>query len=179
MIKINFQKTIKPVNIAPDFRYMQFYSKLRNNENILLKVKIEPLENPLLPDVFNLAFGPQTGDENVDHDVKLDHAESDRVFSTIMLFGLWFLEKYPSTTIGINGADDARAYLYHRMFLTNKQYLEGYFTAYGVDWFVRLLRQGDLERDLHGLPFFKPKPEFIDCQRPIRDLYQYYLFRLS
>lgn len=46
MIKINFQKMIKPVNLSSDLRYMKFYSRLRNNENILLKVKIEPLKNP-------------------------------------------------------------------------------------------------------------------------------------
>lgn len=54
---------------------------------------------------------------------------------------------------------EVRAYLYHRMFLTNKEYLEQYFVSVGVDWYVKLLRNGDVERNADRHPHFKPKPE--------------------
>lgn len=101
------------------------------------------------------------------------------MFSTIMLFVLAFLDENPHVTIGLDGSDDIRAYMYHRMFLTNKAYFANYFFTLGVDWFVRLLRNGKIELDSDGAPFFKPKPEPFDYRRSANDLYRYYMFHLT
>jgi hypothetical protein len=63
------------------------------------------------------------------------------------------------------------------MFFKNKAYLEEFFVSIGVDWYVRLLRNGDIERDADGEPYFKPKPEPFDYKR-VRDLNRYYMFHL-
>lgn len=101
------------------------------------------------------------------------------MFSTVLLFALSFLRKNNSSTIGVDGSNDIRAYLYHRMFLTNKNYLCDVIITIGVDWYVRLLRNNTVEKDNLGFPFFKPKPEQFDYQRSTKDLYRYYMFHLN
>lgn len=88
------------------------------------------------------------------------------------------LQNNPQNTIGIDGSNDIRSYLYHRMCLTNKEYLGEYFVSIGVDWYVKLLISGGVEVDLSGITYFKPKPEPFDCHRPATNLYRYYMFRL-
>ena len=90
-----------------------------------------------------------------------------------------FLQENPYTSIGIDGSNDVRAYLYHRMFVTNYDYLKNYFFTIGVDWYVKLLRNGNVELDDKGNYFFKPKPEPFDYQRNSRELYRYYMFYLN
>lgn len=58
MIKINFEDIFEPLEIGLDLMDLKFYSVLKNGEQVLLKVEIRSLEDPLLPNVFNLAFGP-------------------------------------------------------------------------------------------------------------------------
>lgn len=55
-----------------------------------------------------------------------------------------------------------KIYLSKKVF---KEYLELYLVSIGVDWYVRLLRNNDIERDVHGHPFFKPEPEPFDYSR--------------
>lgn len=83
-------------------------------------------------------------------------------------------------SIGIDGSNEVRANLYHRMFRHNFVKLSDIILAVGVDWYVKLLRNGtDIERDNDGLPLFKPRPEPFDLNRNPRDLYRYYLFSLN
>ncbi len=90
-----------------------------------------------------------------------------------------YLQTNP-VTIGLDGSKDVRAYLYHRIFLTNREYLEAYFNTIGVDWYVRLLRnQLDVERDADGYPYFTAKAEPFDYQRSPGNLDRYYMFRLT
>jgi hypothetical protein len=157
---------------------MTFYSETRYGTPVLLSIKISPLGDPLLPSVYNLAFGPLTATGAIDDNAQIHHANRDKMFSTILLFCLAYLQANSKISIGIDGSNDVRAYLYHRMFQTNKEYLNEYFVAIGVDWYVRLLRNGAIEADDEGLPFFKPKPEPFDYQRNRNDLYRYYMFHL-
>lgn len=158
---------------------MTFESPQRNGaEPVLLKIKIKNLEDQLLPNVFNLSFGPIQEDGEIDDNIRLHHQDVNRVFSTIILFALTFLQTYRHATIGLDGSNDGRAYLYHRMFVTNREYLGQFFISLGVDWYVRLLRNLTVEEDANGNPFFKPKPEPFDYTRSTRDLYRYYMFHL-
>ena len=178
MIKINFDSTYEPIEIADNLSFMTFTSIDKKGNEILLKIEIKPVEDPLLPNVFNMAFGPLSEVGNIDDKAKINHSDINKMFSTIIFFALVFLQANPENTIGIDGSDDTRAYLYHRMFLSNREFLNEYFVAIGVDWYVRLLRNGNVEVDSNGLPFFKPKPEAFDYLRPVTDLYRYYMFYL-
>ena len=179
MVKINFEETLEPIEVAEDLSFMTFTSLSKDKQETLLKVSISPLGDPLLANVYNLAFGPLDENGNIDDICKVNHANIHKMFSTILFFCLTFLRNNPTATIGIDGSNDVRAYLYHRMFLTNREYLSEFFITIGVDWYVRLLRNGTVELDKNGLPFFKPKPESFDYQRNTNDLYRYYMFQLA
>jgi hypothetical protein len=66
------------------------------------------------------------------------------------------------------------------MFRYNSENLSDTIVNVGVDWYVKLLRNGtDIERDSDGLPLFKPRPEPFDLTRNAGDLYRYYIFSLN
>ena len=177
---INFDDTYLPMQVAEDLSFMTFISPLKNGGEQLLKVNIKHLQNDLLPNVYNLSFGPlrPNGEGEIDDEIKIHHSDVNKVFSTIILFALTFLNTNKHTTIGIDGSNDGRAYFYHRIFIKNRVYLSGFFVLLGVDWYVRLLRNGEVERDSDGSPFPKPKPEPFDYNRSTKDLYRYYMFHL-
>ena len=179
MVRINLEDTYELTSMTPDLREAAFYSCNREGNPVLLNIQLKPALIELLPDVYNLGFGPLLPDAKIDDSAKIPHHDLNRMFSTIILFALKFLTGNPTATVGLDGSDDMRAYLYHRMFISNRIYLSEYFTALGVDWFVRLLRNGDYERNEDGAVFFKPKPESFDYQRPAWNLYRYYVFRLK
>jgi len=178
MIIINFEETFEPIEVAEDFSSMTFNTVDKLGATVPIKINITPLESPLLLNVSNLAFGPLDADGSINDAAKIPHENPSKAFSTILLFCLAYLNQFPDKTIGLDGSNEVRAYLYHRMFLTNKEYLEEYFVSIGVDWYVKLLRSGDVERDTDGHPHFKPRPEAFDYTR-IRDLYRYYMFHLK
>lgn len=176
-IEIDFENTFEFVEYGENLSFVTFYSPLNNGQKELLKVKIKPLNDPLLPNVYNLSFGPIIEFGGVDDKIQLNHVNSNKVFSTILLYALSYIEIFPNVTIGVDGSNDVRAYLYHRMFHTNREYLSDFFITIGVDWYVKLLRHGnDVERDNLGIPVFKPKPEPFDYERKSTDLYRYYMF---
>jgi hypothetical protein len=179
MLKIDFENTFEPLEMSSDLTYMTFYSEEKNVGPILIKIQIRPISSPLLPNVHNLAFGPILKDGEIDDKAKVSHTDTNKVFSTILFFALIFLQKNREFTIGIDGSTESRAYLYHRMNQSNKESLEEYFVTIGVDWYVKLLRNNDVERNGKGEPFFKPRPEPFDHQRLPNDLYRYYMFHLK
>lgn len=179
MIKIDFEDTYEPIEVAEDLSFMTFYTEVTNAAPIILKVEISQLGEPLLPNVFNMSFGPILQNGNMNDTAKINHQNKNKVFSTILLFSLVFLQSNPEMTIGIDGSNDIRAYLYHRMIQSNKEYLDEYFITIGVDWYVKLLRNGSIEVDSKGLPYFKPKPEPFDYQRAAKNLYRYYMYQLK
>jgi len=178
IVIINLEDTYELLSVKPDLSEASFNSYDKNGNPVLLKIEIEPPQNPLLPNVYNLCFGPPNNNGTIDDGAQIPHLDINKVFSTIICFSLTFLQENRKATIGLDGSNDARAYLYHRMFHSNKAYLDDYFVALGVDWFVRLLRNNDYERKADGSAFFKPRPEPFDYQRQARDLYRYYMFRL-
>jgi hypothetical protein len=178
VVEINFDNTYELLATASNLREATFNSYDKVGNPVLLKILIDPTHYPLLPNVYNLCFGPLKDDGTIDDMAQISHQNLNKVFSTIIFFSLTFLQENPNITIGLDGSDDVRAYLYHRMFRSNKASLDEYFVALGADWFVRLLRNDDYERNADGSAFFKPRPEPFDYQRPARDLYRYYMFYL-
>jgi len=66
MIKINFEDTFEPVEVAEDLSFMTFHSEVRNAPTILIKIEITPMGDPLLPNVFNMSFGPLSKNGDID-----------------------------------------------------------------------------------------------------------------
>ncbi|URM37924.1 DUF6934 family protein [Flavobacterium anhuiense] len=179
MIKINLEDTFEATYVSPNFDQYIFESQLKDNTITPLKVKFTNIAESLLPNVYNLAFGPFDANGKINDSVNLKHKDSNKVFSTIILFSITFLKNNPHISIGIDGSDDLRANLYHRMFRYNYKNLKDFLVIIGVDWYVSLLRNGTIELDNNGLAFFKPKPEPFDFQRKTNDLYRYYMFSLN
>lgn len=179
MIKINLENTFEATYVSPSFDQYIFESPLKDNTITVLKVKFTNIAESLLPNVYNLAFGPFDISGKINDSVNLKHKDSNKVFSTIILFSINFLKNNPYISIGIDGSDDLRANLYHRMFRYNYKNLKDFLVIIGVDWYVRLLRNGTIELDNKGQAFFKPKPEPFDFQRKTNDLYRYYMFNLN
>lgn len=179
MIKINFDETFTPDYVSEDLTYYVFQSELKDGEVIDVHVEFSVHPDPLLPDVYNLAFGPKDENDEINDGAKLNHTDTNKVFSTIVLFALTLLHENKFMSIGIDGSNDARAYLYHRMFISNKEEFTEYFTTIGVDWYVRLLRNGSIETDAEGMPYFKPRPEPFNSDRSTKDLYRYYILALN
>jgi hypothetical protein len=182
MIKIDLDDTYDAVSASEDFKRFTFISPLKDSTNLEMHVLISDHPDPFLPNVFNLAFGPLGDDNEINDSIAVPHHNINKVFSTILLFAITFLEvnKEENYSIGIDGSDERRAYLYHRMFRYNSDTLSDTIVTVGVDWYVKLLRNGtDIERDSDGLPLFKPRPEPFDLKRNPRDLYRYYIFSLN
>lgn len=182
MVKIDLDDTFDASSASEDLTRFTFSSDLIDGTVVHLHVLISEHPDPLLPGVYNLAFGPLGDDNDIDDKIILRHRNVNKVFSTILLFAITFLEnnKHENYSIGIDGSNEIRANLYHRMFRFNYKDLSDTIVTVGVDWYVKLLRNGtDIERDSDGIPLFKPRPEPFDLNRSPRDLYRYYLFSLN
>lgn len=179
MITLDLEETYEPLSVNQDLTRFVFKSELKNKESVNLHVHINKHVDPLLPDVYNLAFGTEGYGDNVDDRARPHHANINKVFSTIVLFAIAFLQENSEISIGIDGSNEARAYLYHRILRSNQEALSTFIRTVGVDWYVRLLRNGDIETDEDGFAFFKPRPEPFDSNRAGTDLYRYYLINLK
>lgn len=179
MTKINLEDIYEPISINNEITEFKFQSELKNNNQLDLYVRFSKIDDQFLPNVFNLAYGPLSDNGYIDDKIKINHKNSNKLFSTILFYVITFLDSYPEASVGIDGSNDVRAYLYHRMFISNQKELHDLIITIGVDWYVRLLRDGNIEVDSDGVLFFKPKPEPFDIQRKTNDLYRYYLIKLK
>ncbi len=179
MVKINFENTYQLLTVAEDLTFATFNTVLKNGETLLLKIAITPHHDPLLPAIYNLAFGPIDTNGEMNDQIKIHHSNLEKTFSTVLLIASVFLKQNSNLLIGIDGTNDARAYLYHRILISNRGYFDQFFITIGIDWYVRLLRDGYMELDQEESPYFKPKPELFDYQRPCKDLYRYYALRIK
>lgn len=68
----------------------------------------------LIPNVYNLAFGPTNARGDIDDKAQLTHKDYSKVFSTILFDGLIYLNSNRDHYLGIDGSDNARAYLYYK-----------------------------------------------------------------
>jgi len=177
-IIINFEDTYEPLSFGDNLTSMAFNAPQKDGREVELFILISPHSDPLLPNVYNLGFGPPDGNGSFLDDVRLNHQSLNKLFSTVIFHALNFLLNNPELTIGVDGSDDLRARLYHGMFKSNRGYLADYFLAIGVDWYVRIFRDFSYEQEENGHYVSKPRPEPFDYVRDNRDLYRYYMFRL-
>ncbi len=140
-IKINFDDCY-PVRTTDDNSLLTSFDSVLTNGNIVpIGINISDEPHPLIPNVYNLAFGPLDLNSKIDDKIKLCHQNHSKLFSTIVLTGLSFLEKNADKFLGIDGSNNARAYLYYRCIQNNFDYLTKYLNIYGVNYYLRILRK--------------------------------------
>ena len=180
-IIINFEDTYEIENISEDLSKFQFTTRNREGKEIVLFVIITKNSNPFLPSVYNLAFGPLDEDGRIDDKAVIKHESSAKVYSTLLLGALTFLNAVPDSFVGIDGSNLVRACLYYSLFQNNYDYLAQYFNVIGVNYYVRLLRGEE-----SGDPFITDNEEFATqpfkiakhLQITRRKLYNYFVFNL-
>jgi len=80
MITINLDDVFEPVAVSEDLSQYLFESELKNGRVVTLKMKITFNNDPLLPNVYNMGFGPLVGDDGIDDEIKLKHRNTNKVF---------------------------------------------------------------------------------------------------
>lgn len=179
-VTFDFENLYPTDDISPDLRVTTFRTVLNDGSELPLKVEIESEAEELLPDVYNLAFGPMNAQEEIDDKAQVSHQDYSKCFSTILFSGVTYLQSNPDDYLGVDGSDNRRATLYYRQIQTNYDYLEQFFEIYGIKYYVRITRFGKRQYDN---PFdFKDifaKPERILKRAVPRMMYNYFIFRLK
>ena len=103
MIQINLEDTYTPTFVSKDFKKFIFQSQLNDETFIDIHVRISQHPDIFLSDVYNLGFGPLKANQEIDDQIKLKHLNVNKVFSTILLFGITFLQGNRDFSIGIDG----------------------------------------------------------------------------
>lgn len=158
-----------------------FDTVLASGEKVRLGIKIAHTPHPLIPNAYNLAFGPFKADGTIDDKIKLSHQDYSKVFSTVLLEAMAYLKKHPDKYVGIDGSDNARAYMYYRCIQNNFPYLSSIFTIEGFNYYIRMLRQGkDGNCDLDTEDIITTS-RIIEADEPVNPekLYNYFIFTLK
>jgi hypothetical protein len=141
-VKLDFENVYRVVAKNTDQRASEFYAILANDESIKLGVRISHTSHPLIPNTYNLAFGPVDSAGSVDDKARLSRQNYSKVFSTVIFEAMSFLKKHPADFVGIDGSSNARAYIYYRCIQNNITYLKSIFSILGVNYYIRMLREG-------------------------------------
>ena len=180
--KIDFDELYEIENISEDLRYSYFKSKLDNGKDISLSVKISNQCHVLLPNVYNISFGPLNAKGKINDKAELTHSDYSKVFSTILFSAYAYLKNNPDHYLGIDGSDNARAYFYFRALQRNFNFLDKYFRMFGVKYYVRITRFGKTQydnpfdfEDIMPYPFRIGKGDQVSQDH----MYNYFIFNLK
>jgi hypothetical protein len=182
-VKINFDDCYDIETLSNDLSLSKFNTVLKNQDQIPLGIQISNTVHPYLPEVYNLAFGPLIDENKIDDKIKLQHDNHSKVFSTIIFTALTFLTENKEKYLGIDGSNNARAYMYYRCIQNNFDYLSQFFNIYGVNYYVRVLRKlkdGDEthpidSNDLKAIPQKIQGNAFVNSDK----LYNYFIFNIK
>jgi hypothetical protein len=181
-VKIDFDNLYEIDNISTDLRFSSFSTKLNDGKAVPLNVKISNQSHALLPNVYNLSFGPLNAKGKIDDKAELTHKDYSKVFSIILFSAFAYLKTNPDHYLGIDGSDNARAYFYYRAIQRNFAYLDKHFRMYGIKYFVRITRFGKTQYDN---PFdfedIMPYPFRIEKAANVSQdhMYNYFIFNLK
>jgi hypothetical protein len=179
--RIDFNNLYEIDSISEDLKVSTFNTTLHTGQAVPLTVKISNESHALLPNVYNLSFGPLNAKGKINDKIELTHADYSRVFSTILFSALAYLKTNPDHYLGIDGSDNARAYFYYRALQRNFGYLHQHFRMFGVKYFVRITRFGKTQYDN---PFdfedIMPYPFRIEKGAKVSQdhMYNYFIFNL-
>jgi hypothetical protein len=181
-LKIDFDNLYEIENISEDLKFSSFNTELEHGGILPLSVKISNQSHALLPNVYNLAFGPLNKKGKIDDKAEIVHTDYSKVFSTILFAAFAYLKTNPDHYLGIDGSDNARAYFYYRALQRNFSYLDRHFRMYGIKYFIRITRFGKTQYDN---PFdfedIMPYPFRIEKGTNISQdhMYNYFIFTLK
>lgn len=180
-VQIDFEQTIEFDEISSDLRIGIFPTELVDGSVTQLKVEISNEVDELIPNVYNLAFGPMDARGEIDDKAQLEHKNYSAVFSTILFEGLSYLNSNPDHFLGVDGSSNSRAILYWRYLQQNFDYLNNYFRFFGVKYYVRISRFGKRQyenpfdfEDI--LPYADP---IVKTNSWPAQMYNYFVFRLK
>jgi hypothetical protein len=180
-VKIDFDTTIDFDEISTDLRIGIFPTELANGRIVPLKVEISNEEDDLIPNVYNLAFGPMDDRGELNDAAQLEHKNYSSVFSTILFGGLTYLKTNPEHFLGVDGSSNSRALLYWRYLQQNFNYLNQFFRFFGIKYYVRISRFGKRQYDNPFdfediLPYADP---ITKTNQWPDQMYNYFIFRLK
>jgi hypothetical protein len=181
-VKLDFDNTYYVEPLTDDLRVSRFTCDLEDGSSIPLRVEISSHPHALLPSVFNLAFGPTNLKGEIDDKAEIAHKDYSKVFSSILFAGITYLTDHRDQYLGIDGSNNARAYLYYRFLQRNFVYLDQFFEMYGLKYYVRISRFG---KNQYDNPFdfndISPMTDRIRKGMAIMSnlMYNYFIFRLK
>jgi hypothetical protein len=179
-IKIDFNDCYPLRTLTDNLHISSFNTVLKNGDTVPIGIHISEEMHPLIPNAYNLSFGPVDHDNQIDDDAKLYHLNHSKLFSTIVFSALTFLENKKDIFLGIDGSNNARAYMYYRCIQNNFDYLNHFMNIYGVNYYVRVLRKTEDESNIHpidqedilAIPQAINKEPFLKYGK----LYNYFIF---
>jgi hypothetical protein len=180
-LSINFENVYDIQGISEDLRSSTFNTSLKNGEVTPLYVQIDNKPHALLPDVYNIGFGPLKNGR-IDDRAELSHSDYSRVFSTILLTALTYMTSNPGHSLGIDGSDNRRAYLYYHILQRNFDYLDEHFVISGLKYYVRITRFGKNQYDdpfdfKDILPEVQPVEKNVKVPQEL--MFNYFIFKLK
>lgn len=182
-IRLDFNNRYDTEPFQGKVPYRRFFSELKTGIRIPIGILISQEAHPLMPNVYNLAFGPLDQDNNIDDQAKLNHKNYSKLFSTIIYTGIEFLLKNEDKFLGIDGSNNARAYLYYRCIQNNHQYLQQFFKLHEINYYVRVLRKNSDEDSDHPIDatdiIARSHPILKEKKIKYDRLYNYFVFNLS
>ena len=95
-----------------------------------------------------------------------------------MFEGLSFHLQNPDKFLGIDGSNTVRAYMYYRCIQNNFDYLNSYFTIYGVNYYVRILLDEGSDYEMDDFLTVPKVIEKVEKIIPSR-LHNYFIFKVK
>lgn len=179
---IDFENVYQLEEVTPDLKLGEFRSILKNGNEILLRIRVSNSGHELMPNVYNLEFGPLDNQGRINDRAELTHVDYSKVFSTILLWARTYLESNASHYLGVDGSDNNRTYFYYRAMMRNFDFLNRKFNMYGIKYFVRISRLGKTQYE-NPFDFEDIVPELnkITADHHISQtaMYNYFIFGLK
>jgi len=178
-IKINFDDVYDINTVSYEMKSASFDTELADGGKKKLMVEISDQAHELMPNVYNLAFGPLKANGKIDDKAQIKHRDYSKAFSTILLHARAYLANNPGHYLGIDGSNNSRAMLYYKIILDNFEYLSNYFNIGAVKYYVRITRLGKHQYE-NPFDFQDIKPDAVritrDSPRYPEYLYNYFIF---
>lgn len=178
-VKINFDDVYDISTTSCEMKSASFDTELADGSKEKLMVEISSQAHELMPNVYNLAFGPLKENGKIDDKAQLKHSDYSKAFSTILLHALAYLANHPDHYLGIDGSSNSRALLYYRTILDNFDYLSKHFEMRALKYYVRITRFGKYQYET-PFDFQDIKPDAIritrDSPRYPAFMYNYFIF---
>lgn len=179
-IKIDFDDCY-PIKILSNNPLLTtFDTVLKNGVIVPIGINISEEMHPLIPNAYNFSFGPVDKFNQIDDTAKLYHLNHSKLFSTIVSSAFTFLKGKKDIFLGIDGSNNARAYMYYRCIQNNFDYLNRFMNIYGVNYYVRILRKADEKNNSHPVDQedILAIPQAISKEARLKygKLYNYFIF---